>query len=140
MMGSRTLVMVACMLGAIAVGVGAMGAHGLTDYLAKQGLDEALIVKRVQDCETAVRYQMFHALAILIIGLAPWASQNRVLRWSAWLMFLGVLLFSGGIYSIVFFQKLGHWAIVPSGGMLMIVGWCLAFLSALTRRGSTSVR
>jgi uncharacterized membrane protein YgdD (TMEM256/DUF423 family) len=109
-----------------------MGAHGLAEYLAKQGVDSALIPKRLSDCETAVRYQMLHALSILSLGLSRQSEASRLLRASAWTMFFGVALFSGGIYSIVFLQRLGHWSIVPSGGMLMIIGWLMAGVAMLT--------
>ncbi len=131
---SKSLVLVACLLGGLAVVIGAMGAHGLPDYLAKRGLAEERIAKLLADCETAVRYQMFHALAILAFGLSPVSTQSRGLRTAAWVMLVGVCLFSGGLYSVVFLDLLGHWAIIPSGGTLMILGWIIAGFSILFQR------
>jgi uncharacterized membrane protein YgdD (TMEM256/DUF423 family) len=126
----RFWVALAAFLGATGIGIGALGAHGLPELLADRGLGPELVAKRVHDCETAVKYQLVHALAVLIIGLHLMASPHTLskgwLQGALLLMTGGVVLFSGGLYSVIFADTLGHWAIIPSGGLLMILGWvCL---------------
>lgn len=119
---SRLIALIAGLLGALAVGIGAFAAHGLDDYLAEHELDPNEIAERVDQCEVAVRYHLAHALALLALGLAGRVSPGGRLV-AAILFTLGIALFSGGLYSMVFFGVTGHWAIVPSGGMCMILGW-----------------
>lgn len=113
---------VGSILAAIGVGIGALGAHSMPGYLAAKGFDELKIEKRLEQCETAVRYQLVHSLAIVAIGLSTAASEPRRLRLTVSWMVAGILLFSGGIYGIVFFEAPTH-GIVPFGGVAFIVGW-----------------
>lgn len=112
-------------LGGVAVALGAFAAHGLRNQLS----DRALAI-----FETGVRYQMYHALALLLVSL--WLSRaeaGRSLLTGAGVAYLiGVLLFSGSLYglSLSNIKLLG--AIAPLGGVAFIVGWgCLA-AAALT--------
>jgi uncharacterized membrane protein YgdD (TMEM256/DUF423 family) len=122
----RILLVVAALLGAAGVGIGAFAAHGLEKLLSQQGLDEVDIVKRLQQCDVAVRYHMLHTLALVILSLTSIISGRKwrvaVVTAVFWLM--GIALFSGGLYSMVFAGVMGHWTIVPSGGLCFIVGWC----------------
>jgi uncharacterized membrane protein YgdD (TMEM256/DUF423 family) len=104
------------LLGAIGVGIGAYAAHGLEASLIEQGLTPEQIADRLRQCEVAVRYHMVHTLALLILGFLP--PPHSAWRWLSSLFFtLGIALFSGGLYSMVFAGVMGHWAIVPSGGL-----------------------
>ena len=109
-------------LAAIAVGIGALGSHRMPGYLAAKGFDEAKIEKRLDQCETAVRYQMFHCLAVVAMSLSNTTDERRGFRVASWLMMVGVFLFSGGIYGIVFFEAPTH-GLVPFGGLAFIAGW-----------------
>lgn len=129
MQPARSLLIAACLLAATGVGLGAIGAHGLEDYLTNQGLDADAIAKKIDQCDTGVRYQLYHALALFALGLSSWSSSKAV-QTAGWMMIVGCLFFSGGIYSIVFLNQLGHWAIVPAGGLLMIVSWILLAICA----------
>ncbi|HEX3725098.1 MAG TPA: DUF423 domain-containing protein [Pirellulales bacterium] len=106
---------------AIAVGAGAIGAH-----LLKASLSEA----ELQTFEVAVRYQMFHALGLVAIGLLVGRANPRWLMAAGIALALGTVLFSGGIYGwlLTGFKPLIH--IVPLGGMAWIVGWLLVAWSA----------
>jgi uncharacterized membrane protein YgdD (TMEM256/DUF423 family) len=117
---SRRLVFIGSILTAVGVAIGALGAHGLPDWLKKKGFDEAKIEKRLEQCETGVKYHLFHGLSVVVIGLSP--LSGRAPRSAAWLMILGVFLFSGGIYGIVFAEAATHW-LVPFGGIAFVVGW-----------------
>ena len=121
---SRWIVLTAGVLGILGVAIGAYAAHGLEALLGKQGLEAAEILKRLDQCEVAVRYHMLHTLALLAIGLSPAIQGRRRTNAAALLMLLGIALFSGGLYSMVFLGEIGHWAIVPSGGLCLLMGWC----------------
>jgi uncharacterized membrane protein YgdD (TMEM256/DUF423 family) len=116
---------VGALLGAAGVGLGAFGAHGLEDRLAAAGWDEAQVLRRVDIFETAVRYQMFHAPAMVLVGLLGLFRRSTCL-WVAGMFFLlGVLVFSGLLYVLVFAGDQWRWlgAVVPIGGASLIAGW-----------------
>lgn len=108
-------------MGVLGVVIGAFAAHGLSEHLKEQDLDAESIAKRLTQCDTAVRYHMMHTLAILAVGLSAVRSRSATIAVVFWL--LGIGLFCGGLYSMVFLGKMGHWAIVPSGGLCFILGW-----------------
>ena len=104
-------------LGLIAVGLGAFGAHALKS---------SLTVEQLQSFETAVRYQMFHVLVLLFVnGFNHFSNQqkNRI----SYLFFLGILFFSGSIYLINLTSVTAKsiWFITPLGGLFFIAGWVL---------------
>lgn len=128
---SRWMVAVAGVLGLLGVALGAFAAHGLESRLAEQGLEPVELAKRIDNCETGARYHMLHSLALLSLGLstAPVCPKRRAVAAACFL--LGIALFSGGLYSISLFGVLGHWAIVPAGGLCFMVGWFVVILLAL---------
>ena len=111
---------VGSLLGGLAVAAGAFGAH----LLEKQ-----LDTRSLQVFETAARYQMFHALAIGLVGvLGMVGGSTRPLRVAGWAFLVGTVLFSGSLYALALtgITKLG--AITPIGGVGFLVGWtALAF-------------
>jgi uncharacterized membrane protein YgdD (TMEM256/DUF423 family) len=109
-------------LGALGVALGAFGAHALKSRLTA---DDLAIF------ETAVRYQLFHAVALL--GLAAWTDRaaGGKLVWAARAFGLGVLIFSGSLYLLVLTQQRWLGAITPLGGVALIGGWILVALAAL---------
>ena len=110
------------LLGLSSVLLGAFGAHGLRNLVSAAS---------ISSWQTGVSYQMFHALALLIIGL--WLRQGgaKLLNWAAILFSLGVLTFSGSIYLLVLFQVSWIGPITPLGGLLLIAGWLCLCLAAL---------
>ena len=110
------------LLGLSSVLLGAFGAHGLRNLVSAAS---------ISSWQTGVSYQMFHALALLIIGL--WLRQGgaKLLNWAAILFCLGVLTFSGSIYLLVLFQISWIGPITPLGGLLLIAGWLCLCLAAL---------
>lgn len=112
-------------LGMAAVVLGAFGAHSLTASIATWGLEPAEQAKRLHDWEVGVRYQMYHALALLVIGALVQIRPDRLLRLAAAGMALGTLIFSGCLYAYVLSGVKTLGMIVPIGGVLMIVGWLL---------------
>jgi uncharacterized membrane protein YgdD (TMEM256/DUF423 family) len=131
-------VVVAGILGIIGVMIGAYAAHGLEAYLQKQSFGAADIAKRLDQCDVAVRYHMLHTLAILALGLSSATHRSRLGAAAIVFWFLGILLFCGGLYSIVFLGKMGHWAIVPSGGLCFMLGWALLVLVGATLKRSSA--
>jgi uncharacterized membrane protein YgdD (TMEM256/DUF423 family) len=124
---------VGAILGALGVALGAYGAHGLEKQLAAWGYVGQDLAKRLANHETAVRYQMWHALAIVLVGLA---LTNRPTPWwqaSAGALLLGVLIFSGLLYALVVTGPSWRWlgAVVPIGGISLIVGWLLLAVGAV---------
>ena len=123
--------MLAGLLGASGVAIGAYHAHGLEKRLTRQGFDRQQIDDQLHQCDTGVRYQMYHALALLAVGVLLAVRSGAALHVAGALFVLGVLLFSGGLYWMVFFENRVHWAIVPSGGLLLVSGWLALAIAAL---------
>ena len=108
---------IASTLAALAVLLGAFGAHGLKAKLAP----EMMAVY-----QTAVQYHMWHALGLAIIALAlPQWPHLTLLRWAAWLMVLGVVLFSGSLYALALTEIKMLGAITPFGGLAFIIAWIM---------------
>ena len=132
-MSLRTILVLAALVGASGVILGAYHAHGLEKRLLGSGLAEEEVQRRVDSGDVGVRYQMVHAVALLVLGLL--AERRR----TAWLtatvigFLLGMLLFCGGLYMIAFNapDPLQYWAIVPAGGLTLILGWIFLGLHAL---------
>lgn len=102
--------------GATGIAIGALGAHALKSVLSPEHLNSV---------ETAVRYQLFHALVLLVLGLSQQAVQFKR---SILLFIIGTLMFSGSIYLLILF-KYFHlptliWVpLTPVGGLLLIMAW-----------------
>jgi len=118
-------------IGAIAAGVsvalGAFGAHGL-----KTRVDPAMLAA----FETGVRYQMYHSLALLAVGLAASCRESPWLDRAGWLFLAGIVVFSGSLYVMTLTGMRWLGAIVPLGGLAFILGWAALAVAAL--RGSLS--
>ena len=113
--------------------MGAFGAHSLTSLLKNQECPQAKRIERVEQLETGARYQMYHALALLMIGIMSRKNQQSSLRAAAWLFLVGIVLFSGGLYWIAITgNKTFHYTI-PIGGGAFLAGWIALGISALKR-------
>lgn len=132
-MGPRWIALVAAVFGLMAVGIGAMGSHSLPDRLKKSGLDEVQVTKKLEQCEIGVKYQMYHALAMLAVGLSALPKSSALARAACGMFLVGTVFFCGGLYSLSLFNTLGHWVIVPLGGGMFMVGWILLGLAMLLR-------
>ena len=119
----RTFLLLGSILGFLGVALGAFGAHGLRSRLTPDML--AVF-------ETAVRYQMYHVFALLIVSAAIGHLGNaRLLVTAGWFFFAGVLIFSGSLYALALTGKGVLGAITPVGGLALLVGWsCLALFAA----------
>jgi uncharacterized membrane protein YgdD (TMEM256/DUF423 family) len=112
-------------LGALAVILGAFGAHALRSHLEPRDLETF---------ETAVRYQMYHAFALFA---AAWLlSRNASYAApAAWAFIAGVAIFSGSLYLLVATGQRWLGAVTPVGGLALIAGWCLLALAASRLEG-----
>ncbi len=133
-MNARIWMVCGAVLAALGVGLGAYHAHGLQAWLQQTGAEPEQVVRRLQHADVAVRYQLYHALGLLILGQLLLAITSRILTAACILLTVGIVLFSGGLYVMVFAGTVIHWAIVPSGGVLLIVGWIVAAAGLATVR------
>lgn len=101
--------------GFLAVALGAFGAHALSDVLSTYG--EGI-------WDTAVQYQMFHAAALLVVGILGYIfGSTKALRVAVWTMNLGVVFFAGSLYVLAITEIKTLGAITPIGGVLFLTGW-----------------
>lgn len=107
--------------GLISVAAGAFGAHALRHRLAP---DSLLVF------ETAARYQMYHALALLAVAWAASRSSEMLPKWAGWCFVVGTVLFSGSLYTLALTGVRWLGAITPLGGVAFLLGWLCLALSA----------
>jgi len=111
----KTFLLWGAIFGGLAVALGAFGAHALAGRLNAADLSTF---------ETAVRYQFYHALALLGVAavLGRWPQSGAAML-AGWLFVAGVVIFSGSLYALVFSGVRWLGAITPIGGVAMIAGW-----------------
>ena len=121
----KTFLRIGALVAMFAVIIGAFGAHGLRETLSSENL---------ATFEIGVRYQFYHAFAILIVGLLMYNRKNKLLIAAGWLFLGGVVLFSGSLYLLAVRETMNlalHWLgpITPIGGLLFIAGWACLIIS-----------
>lgn len=117
---SKTILMTASVLLALAVALGAFGAHGLKSQLSSD---------MMQTYKTGVEYHFYHALGLLLIGILAVSFPSEMIKWSALLLTAGIILFSGSLYVLAVSGIKWLGAITPIGGLSFIAGWILLFLA-----------
>lgn len=117
---AKTILMIASILLAMAVALGAFGAHGLKSQLSTDML---------QTFKTGVDYHFYHALGLLFIGILAVSFPSDLIKWSAILLTAGIVLFSGSLYALAISGIKWLGAITPLGGLSFIAGWVLLFLA-----------
>ncbi|HPE76754.1 MAG TPA: DUF423 domain-containing protein [Draconibacterium sp.] len=117
---SKQILMAASILLALAVAIGAFGAHGLKARLSAEMI---MIYK------TGVEYHFYHALGLLLIGVLSVSYPSGLLNWSAILLVTGIFLFSGSLYVLAISGMKWLGAITPLGGLSFIAGWVLLFVA-----------
>lgn len=122
----KKIILTGAVLGVSGVVFGAFGAHALKTLIS---------VESQQSFETGVRYQIYHALFLLFLGIMPLLNkrQKKVLFY---LTLTGVILFSGSIYGLATNNLTGFdfktiAFVTPIGGLLIIVSWCLLIINLL---------
>ena len=122
--------MAAAVLLALASALGALGTHALQYILTPSGLSAY---------EVAVRYQFFHGLGLFGMGLAMRDRASPLLETSAWLVLVGVVIFSGSIYALCFGAPRFIGFATPLGGIGLISGWLLFALGYWRACGSKPI-
>jgi len=106
-------------LAALAVALGAFGAHGLKTLVEQNRFS----AKDLETFHTAVQYQMIHALGLILIGLLNNTRPSGLLAASGWTMVFGIAVFSGFLYFYVFTGIKLFAMVVPVGGVAFILAW-----------------
>jgi uncharacterized membrane protein YgdD (TMEM256/DUF423 family) len=109
------------LLAALAVGLGALGAHALKAQLAAQQLETF---------HTALQYQMYHAIGLVLVGLLSLYQRSRLFDVTGWSMLVGIILFSGLLYVWVATGRRFFVYPVPVGGTAFILGWLMLAIGA----------
>ncbi len=118
-MNSKQLLVAAGSLGLLSVALGAFGAHALKDLLSQYGRSDTF--------ELGVRYQMYHALVLLFLGLDKSRQHGR----SALLFLVGIFLFSGSLYFLSLTNSTALVLITPIGGTFLIAAWASVIITFL---------
>lgn len=120
-MNARSIVITASVLLMVAVGTGAFGAHGLRAHVTP----EMLAV-----WQTAVLYQMVHALGLLGIAALLPRLHSALASAASWFLLVGILIFSGSLYALVLSGVRSFGAVTPAGGVSFMIGWVLLAIAA----------
>ena len=124
----KSFLLTAALLGAVAVMLGAFGAHRLQVIAAPRD---------VETFRTGVQYQVYHVLALIATGLLYEKGNKKLLSLSGYFFISGILLFSGSLYVITLLKVMesntAGWLVylTPIGGLCMIAGWCLMLFGIL---------
>lgn len=121
----KSFIFTGALHGFLAVALGAFGAHALKEVLSDYGAGI---------WDTAVQYQMFHAVGLIVIGILM--SQKlfgnvKQLKWAGILMNAGIVFFSGSLFALAVTEIKPLGAITPIGGVLFLTAWVLVMISAL---------
>jgi uncharacterized membrane protein YgdD (TMEM256/DUF423 family) len=111
-------IMAGALSGALGVVLGAFGAHALKSRLSSEYLTVF---------ETGVRYQMYHALALLCLGVLATRVDAPALKLSGYSFVVGTILFSGSLYALTLSGVKAMGIVTPFGGLALIVGWVSLF-------------
>jgi uncharacterized membrane protein YgdD (TMEM256/DUF423 family) len=126
---NKTFLVIGAIFGLFAVLIGAFGAHSISEMVTPEIL---------QVYETGVRYQFYHAFALLILGIIGNRCPARLATWAGGLFSFGIVLFSGSLYLITAIYAanmavpLAVGLLTPLGGLLLICGWA-TFLAAILK-------
>jgi len=118
------------LLAALAVALGAFGAHGL-----KKLVD----AETISIYQTGVQYQMYHALALIIVGILAQRSDSSLLNYAGFFFIGGIVCFSGSLYLLSSFRAMNKtvpgfvYPITPLGGILFILGWLLLLFALIKK-------
>jgi uncharacterized membrane protein YgdD (TMEM256/DUF423 family) len=115
----RTFLLLGAVASFLGVTLGAFGAHGLRGRLTPE---------MVAVFETAVRYHIYHSLALLLVSVVMGRMSGWLIQTAGWCFVAGIVLFSGSLYALALSGATILGAITPIGGLAFLAGWaCLAF-------------
>ncbi len=128
MLSQRSTLLTGAVFGGLGVALGAFGAHALKPIL--------IATNHLDTYELAVRYQFYHAFALLFIGLLMGGTPNSKFKSAALFMTLGTILFCGSLYALAFDSAKSIAVITPIGGVFFILGWTWLGIGVWKRTGS----
>lgn len=120
---AKLFLIIGSILGGTGVMIGAFGAHALKNLLESSG--------RLETFETAVKYQFYHALALILLGILMNSQQHSLYQYSGYSFIIGTLIFSGSLYALCISGITKFGMITPIGGVLLIAGWVLLMLGII---------
>lgn len=121
----RPALVLGALFALLAVMAGAFGAHGLRGVIDERGLEVF---------QTAVTYQVYHSLALILVAILPVAGLSRsLLGIAAGFFVAGILLFSGSLYLLVLTDLRWMGPVTPVGGIGFMVGWILVLMAGFRR-------
>ena len=120
----RLFLSFAALSGFLSVCLGAFAAHGLRHHITPESL---------AIWQTGVQYQMYHALALLVVGVLYQTQTSKALKLSGLAFILGSFLFSGSLYALALSSPKALGVITPLGGLSFLVGWAALVIHALRR-------
>jgi uncharacterized membrane protein YgdD (TMEM256/DUF423 family) len=126
----KSYLLTASLFGALAVALGAFGAHGLKKIVPAES---------VTAFQTGVQYQMYHALALLAVAILFERFPNKWVRWAGASFITGIILFSGSLYLLTALKAAdkigmeGIGIITPVGGIFFIIGWLFLFIGVMKK-------
>ena len=118
----RALLGAGAALGFLGVAAGAFGAHAVRDRMPAE---------RLENWKTAADYQIWHALATGVAGLATARWESGTAAAAGWCFVAGTVVFSGSLYALALTDRRRFGAITPIGGVILLVGWALLLAAAL---------
>ena len=120
---SKLFIIIGAINAMLVVILGAFGAHGLK---AKLSFEMMAVY------QTGVQYHFYHAIGLILIGVIAFhLPASAFLKWSGWIMLVGIILFSGSLYILALNKTLWLGVITPIGGIAFIVSWLLLVIAAL---------
>lgn len=119
-MTAKTILILGGILGILSVGIGAFGAHGLEATLTANA--------RLETFETAVKYQFYHTFALILLGILMLNVQSNYFSYAGTSFLVGIVIFSGSLYTLSLTNITWLGAITPIGGLAFILGWIFMIL------------
>jgi len=120
-MNSVKTLKIAALFGFLSVLIGAFGAHSLEDVLIEN--------QRLETYKTAVNYQFYHTLALLLVGVLMMSNPSKYLIRSAKMFVYGILFFSGSLYLLSLTNYTFIGVVTPIGGLFFVFGWLALYKS-----------
>lgn len=142
-MTGKTWMALGAVLAGLSVAAGAFAAHGLDGYFKEKyantpprdvaGTPVPAAQKYLQDFKTGAEYQMYHALALLAVGVVAQNRRSKMVAVAGWSFVIGIVIFSGCLYLLTLTGQRWLGAIVPIGGVAFLVGWGALAVAATSK-------
>ncbi|MFC4262142.1 DUF423 domain-containing protein [Ferruginibacter yonginensis] len=126
--------------GFLSAGIVSAGLSVILGAFAAHGIKSKVTADVLAIFETGVRYQMYHAFALLFTAIMFQYFDSKQVLWAGYLFIIGIVLFSGSLYLLTYFKGVGNnafnWlgAITPFGGTAFIAGWVLLLVAVITKK------